>query len=83
VPHHGSKTSSSRTFVAAVRPRIAFIQAGFLNRFGHPAAAVEAHYEEIGAQIIRSDRCGAWHWNSATGQGRCERDQDRRVWRAP
>ena len=82
VPHHGSKTSSTADFVAAVRPRFAFIQAGFLNRFGHPVAAVEARYVESGAQVIRSDRCGAWHWNSADGTGVCERARRQRVWRA-
>jgi competence protein ComEC len=34
--HHGSKTSTSVTFVAEVAPRYAVISAGKDNKFGHP-----------------------------------------------
>ncbi|MEO7548647.1 MAG: DNA internalization-related competence protein ComEC/Rec2, partial [Ramlibacter sp.] len=44
VPHHGSKTSSSEAFLDAVQPRWALVQAGYRNRFGHPAVAVLARY---------------------------------------
>jgi competence protein ComEC len=36
VGHHGSRTSTSPGFLAAVAPRIAVISAGASNRFGHP-----------------------------------------------
>jgi len=36
VAHHGSDSSSSATFLSAVRPSVAVIQAGVNNRFGHP-----------------------------------------------
>ena len=39
VPHHGSKTSSSAAFLDAVQPQLALVQAGYRNRFGHPAPA--------------------------------------------
>ncbi|HSO45127.1 MAG TPA: DNA internalization-related competence protein ComEC/Rec2, partial [Rhodoferax sp.] len=35
VPHHGSKTSSSAAFLDAVQPRLALVQTGYRNRFGH------------------------------------------------
>jgi competence protein ComEC len=34
-PHHGSRTSSSAAFLAAVAPRTVVVQAGYRNRFGH------------------------------------------------
>ncbi|MGD8608560.1 MAG: DNA internalization-related competence protein ComEC/Rec2, partial [Myxococcales bacterium] len=37
VAHHGSKTSSSRDFLDAVRPSWAVISSGAGNRYGHPS----------------------------------------------
>ncbi len=34
--HHGSRTSTGKTFLAAVRPRYAIISAGKDNSYGHP-----------------------------------------------
>lgn len=36
IGHHGSKTSSSQSFLEITRPRISIISAGFHNRYGHP-----------------------------------------------
>jgi competence protein ComEC len=80
-PHHGSKTSSSALFLDAVKPRTAVFQAGYRNRFGHPAAEVVARYGERGIATVDSVHCGAWTWHSAkAGQGVCERDRARRYW---
>ena len=35
-PHHGSRTSSTAEFVAAVDPQLVLISAGKDNRYGHP-----------------------------------------------
>jgi competence protein ComEC len=59
VPHHGSKTSSTVDFVAAVQPRAAIFTVGYRNRFGHPKQAVLERYEQIGSQAYRSDQDGA------------------------
>jgi len=81
VPHHGSKTSSSPAFIDAVAPQTAVAQAGFRNRFGHPAPAVERRYTERGIAFVRSDTCGAWRWVSFSGEvPTCERDIARRYW---
>ncbi|MDR7332192.1 DNA internalization-related competence protein ComEC/Rec2 [Roseateles asaccharophilus] len=80
VPHHGSKTSSSAELLAAVRPRVALVQAGYRSRFGHPALPVLRRYQEAGADVVASPACGAWTWVSATGGSGCERDRVRRYW---
>lgn len=36
IPHHGSKTSSTKEFLEAVKPKIALIGVGKNNNFGHP-----------------------------------------------
>jgi competence protein ComEC len=59
VPHHGSITSSSAAFLAAVAPRWAIVSVGYRNRFGHPHRAVIARYRAAGAQLMRSDHHGA------------------------
>ncbi len=58
-PHHGSATSSSPEFLAAVSPRIVVVCAGEGNRYGLPAAAVIARYEAAGARVLRTDIHGA------------------------
>ncbi len=80
VPHHGSKTSSSPAFLAAVQPRIGLVQAGYRSRFGHPAPAVLARYQALGTEVVATPACGAWQWHSATGEGACERARSRRYW---
>ena len=79
VPHHGSKTSSTAAFIAAVAPEVAVVQAGYRNRFGHPAPAVAARYAELGIVLVRSDVCGAWTWRGV-GAAVCERDEHARYW---
>ncbi len=59
VPHHGSRTSSTTAFVAAVAPRIALFTAGYRNRFAHPRPDVMARYSALDAQLFRSDADGA------------------------
>ena len=81
VPHHGSKTSSSLPFVQALAPQIALVQAGYRNRFGHPAPEVVERYRLQGAVLVDSARCGAATWRSqAPQQVQCERAQRRRYW---
>jgi competence protein ComEC len=82
VPHHGSKTSSSAPFLDAVRPSVAVVQAGYRNRFGHPADEVLARYRERGIEVFGSPACGAWHW-PADGDAACERERHRRYWHWP
>lgn len=64
VGHHGSRTSSSREFLARVAPRFASVSCGVRNRFGHPHAEALANLERAGAQALRLDRLGAVEWQS-------------------
>lgn len=81
VPHHGSKTSSSPPLLDAVQPRLALVQAGYRNRFGHPAAPVREAYEARGTAVIDSPHCGAALWSSrAPQEAQCERDTQKRYW---
>jgi len=59
VPHHGSRTSSTPAFVAAVAPEIAVISAGWRNRFRHPSPAVLQRYALLGIRVLRTDLDGA------------------------
>ena len=59
VPHHGSRTSSSEEFIAAVAPRWAVVPAGYRNRFGHPAREVLERYAKAGVRVLRTDVDGA------------------------
>jgi len=69
-PHHGSASSSSMALVQAMQPTLAFAQAGYLNRYGHPASNVAARWRataqlyldtiDAGAIQIRSGANGLW-----------------------
>ncbi len=59
VPHHGSRTSSTPAFVAAVAPEVAIFAVGYLNRFDHPRADIVDRYASVGAATLRTDAEGA------------------------
>jgi len=59
IPHHGSLTSSTPAFVAALHPQIAVASAGRANHFGHPVPEVLNRYKSIGAEVFRTDQDGA------------------------
>lgn len=81
VPHHGSKTSSSAAFLDAVQPQWALVQAGYRNRFGHPAAPVVQRYLERHIATLDSPHCGAMTWRSwQADQVDCQRALAMRYW---
>ncbi len=81
-PHHGSRTSSTPEFVAAVRPSVAVIPVGYRNRFGHPSEEVEERYRSDGVHLWRTDREGAVTVRLANGKSTTgsQRREKRRYW---
>ncbi|MCX6559306.1 MAG: DNA internalization-related competence protein ComEC/Rec2 [Candidatus Aminicenantes bacterium] len=59
VPHHGSRTSSSEEFLAAVSPRLAVVTAGRGNRYGLPHPDALGRLGRTGARLLRTDFQGA------------------------
>lgn len=72
VPHHGSSTSSSPDFVAAVRPHLAIVSAGYGNRWGFPKSEVVRRFRHVGSRMLQTATSGA------IGQRFCRGDEDSR-----
>jgi competence protein ComEC len=58
VGHHGSSTSSSDEFLAAVHPALAVISVGAGNKYGHPSGDVIRALGVVGAEVLRTDEAG-------------------------
>ena len=58
VSHHGSKTSSAPEFIEAVSPKIAVIQLGRDNSYGHPHRETLETLEKYDIDILRTDMLG-------------------------
>ncbi len=86
VPHHGSKTSSTPAFVAAVEPDIALVSAGYRNSFRHPRPEVVARWRASGAVLYDTPSCGRIHVRIESGEGpsvQCARSAHAWAWRVP
>lgn len=58
VPHHGSSSSSSRPFLDLVQPEAAVFSCGRNNPYGLPHFKIVRRYENMGAEIYRTDLDG-------------------------
>ncbi|MBX4211542.1 MAG: MBL fold metallo-hydrolase [Candidatus Yanofskybacteria bacterium] len=58
IGHHGSKTSTSSSFLNAVTPQVAIIQVGQKNRYGHPSKDVLNRLDNSHIPYYRTDTNG-------------------------
>lgn len=59
VSHHGSKTSTSQTFLEAMKPEDAIISVGKENSYGHPHQEVIQALRDRGVRMFRTDESGS------------------------
>lgn len=56
--HHGSRTSSTEPFIAALQPELTIFSAGRNNRYGHPHEDVVALFEHLGLPTMLTAESG-------------------------
>jgi competence protein ComEC len=81
--HHGSKTSTSTTFLKRVEPQVVVISSGYANRFRHPHFSVIERLQQQGVFIFYTATAGGLSFNVAPGQAlqiSAHREIVRRYW---
>lgn len=58
VTHHGSSTSSTPLFLSRFPPKVAVIQCGADNPYGHPTPETLDRLRRVGARVFRNDEHG-------------------------
>ena len=56
--HHGSKYSSSSDLLEEIMPEVVVISVGAGNSYGHPSSEALERFEDIGAEVYRTDISG-------------------------
>lgn len=83
-PHHGSATSSSPAFIAAVNPEVVIFPAAWLNRYRFPKREVVERYRAAGARVFDTGRRGALSVKLSSSTPRpvidSWRDRCRHIW---
>jgi competence protein ComEC len=86
VPHHGSRTSSTANFVAALDADLAVVSAGHGNRWGFPKPEVVRRWQGQGAKLLSTASSGAVSQRICTSDGLHpvieQRHTHRRYWHA-
>lgn len=57
-PHHGSKTSSSKKFIAWAKPNYTVFSTGFMNRWNMPNAEVIVRYQKAAVKTFNTAESG-------------------------
>jgi beta-lactamase superfamily II metal-dependent hydrolase len=58
VTHHGSNTSTTTPFLSRFRPKVAVIQVGADNSYGHPTPETLDRLRRAGTKVFRNDEDG-------------------------
>ena len=58
VPHHGSRASINKSFVATILPDVSIISVGKNMQYGHPNPQVIKFLEQTGSKVYRTDKNG-------------------------
>jgi competence protein ComEC len=72
VSHHGSADAGLSAVLARLHPRLAAIEVGRNNRYGHPAASTVRALAFAGAAVVRTDRDGSIRVEPAGGELRIQ-----------
>jgi competence protein ComEC len=84
-PHHGSNTSSSPEFVAALNPDWVLFSAGYKNRYDFPKQQVRQRWHTQGASTLNTAWSGAIQLrispNQSTFKPMCFCDENVQYWR--
>jgi competence protein ComEC len=72
VSHHGSADPGLPAVLARLHPRLAAIEVGRHNRYGHPAASTVRALASAGAAVVRTDRDGSIRVEPAGGELRIQ-----------
>jgi competence protein ComEC len=62
--HHGSRTSTSPTWLESVRPSVAVVSVGLRNRFGHPHPTTLSRLAAAHVPVYRTDQLGSVEWST-------------------
>ncbi len=68
--HHGSKYSSSDTFLNMIQPQEVVISVG-KNSYGHPHKDVMARIQKVNAKILRTDQEGSIEYRCSQLENKC------------
>lgn len=69
VGHHGSRTSSTESFIQHINPKIALIPVGVNNRFNHPHPDVINRLKQEKIKVYRTDTNGAIQYRFLKNSG--------------
>jgi competence protein ComEC len=81
VAHHGSKTSSTESFINATQAKLAIISVGKDSPFGHPKTEVVERWKNAGAKVLTTGENGTISFSTDGKDLRMETFNQRTIYR--